>query len=155
LVIILFMKKNLCFLTLLTTIVVFAACKKEKFKSEPQLKFKSVSPSAAIKSNIINFIASFTDDEGDIQDSVIVVYKRFSTIPTIDTVRLKMDPGKIPVARQGDLNIKFGYGELINGTFFLNLEAVDTQVSFGLIIRDKAGQRSNYIESDRITLKKL
>jgi hypothetical protein len=101
---------------------------------------------------------SFTDDEGDIQDSVLLVLKRFNSsggIFTLDTLRLQMNPDEIPVARQGDINIKFGYGELITGTFFLNLETVDREASFGLIIRDKAGHRSNYVESDKIILRKL
>jgi hypothetical protein len=76
-------------------------------------------------------------------------------ILTLDTFRLKMDPNGIPVARDGDLNVKFGYGEFITGTFFLNLESVDREVSFGLIIGDKAGHRSNYVESDKVMLKKL
>lgn len=145
-------------LILFAATIVLIACKKDKFTTEPQLKFKSVSPSSAVKNNIINFIVSFTDDEGDIQDSVLLVLKRFNSsggIFTLDTLRLQMNPDEIPVARQGDINIKFGYGELITGTFFLNLETVDREASFGLIIRDKAGHRSNYVESDKIILRKL
>lgn len=140
------------------SVLFFMACKKDKFTTEPQLKFKSISPSAAIKSNIINFNVSFTDDEGDIQDSVILAFKRYNGtggILTLDTFRLRMDPDGVPVARQGDLNVKFSYGEFIIGTFPLNLESVDREVSFGLVIRDKAGHRSNYVESDKVTLKKL
>jgi hypothetical protein len=152
------MKMKIVALLLGFSVLLFMACKKDKFTTTPQLKYKSISPTTAIKSNIINYNVSFTDDEGDIQDSVILVYKRYNIsggILTLDSFRLKMDPNGIPVARDGDLNIKFGYGEFITGTFFLNLESVDRQVSFGLIIRDKAGHRSNYVESDKITLKKL
>jgi|GEM_PF-218805 hypothetical protein len=157
LVIIHFMKMKTLTLTLSVLVLIFAACKKDKFTTEPQIKFKSISPSEAIKGNIISFTSSFTDEEGDIQDSIIYVIKRFATIPTIDTFKLKLNPEGIPDGRQGDISIRFSYGEFSqdNTATFLNLETVDTQVSFGLLITDRAGHRSNYVESDKITLKKL
>ncbi len=147
-------------LSLLTFYVfLFAACKKEKYTTEPQIKFKSISPSVAVKTNIISFICSFTDQEGDIQDSVLYVFKRFNgaVALTIDTVRLKLNPDAIPIGRLGEIELRFSYGELLsdNSAAFLSLESVDREVSFGLIIRDKAAHRSNYVESGRITLKKL
>ena len=152
------MKMKIVALLLGFSVLLFMACKKDKFTTEPQLKFKSISPTTVIKGNIINLNVSFTDDEGDIQDSVILAVKKYNTsggILTLDTFRLKMDPDGIPVARDGDLNVKFSYGEFITGAIFLNLESVDREVSFGLIIGDKAGHRSNYVESDKIMLKKL
>jgi len=139
-------------------LVVLLACNKDKFTTEPQLKYKSISPTTAIKGNIINYNVSFTDEEGDIQDSVLLAFKRYNStggILSIDTFRLKMDPDAIPKARQGDINIKFAYGEFLNATFFLNLETADREASFGLIIRDKEGHRSNYVESEKVLLKKL
>lgn len=152
------MKMKLTAAFLVIALVVLASCGKDKFTTEPQLKYKSISPTTAIKSNIINYNVSFTDDEGDIQDSVFLAFKRYNSsggILTIDTFRLKMDPDAIPQARQGDINIKFAYGEFLNGTFFLNLETADREVSFGLIIKDKGGHRSNYVESEKVLLKKL
>lgn len=138
-------------------VLVFASCSKNKFKTEPQVKAKSVKPATVFKGDVITFTASFTDDEGDIQDSVLIAYKRFNgdIVLTTDTLRLKLNPGQVPTTRQGEIIIKFGYGEFIDGTFFLNLESVDRPVAFGIIIRDNAGHRSNYAESERITLKKL
>jgi hypothetical protein len=119
---------------------------------------KSVSPETVMKGQIITFTSSFTDDEGDVQDSVLIVFKRYNgaTILTTDTtLRLKLDPGQIPKERQGDIILKFGYGELINGTYLINLETADIEASLGIIIRDNAGHWSNYSESDKFTLKKL
>ena len=157
LVIIHFMKMKVFILSLPVLIFFIAGCNKDKFTTEPQIKFKSISPSAVIKTNIISFTSSFTDEEGDIQDSIIYVFKRFAAIPTIDTFKLKLDPEKIPDGRQGDITIRFSYGEFTqdNSAAFINLETADTEVSFGLIIRDRAGHRSNYVESNKITLKKL
>ncbi len=152
---------KLKFLLSLLTFYIFllAACKKEKYTTEPQIKFKSISPSQVVKTDIISFICSFTDQEGDIQDSVLYVFKRFNgaVALTIDTVRLKLNPDAIPIGRLGEIELRFSYGELLsdNSAAFLSLESVDREVSFGLIIRDKATHRSNYVESGRITLKKL
>lgn len=157
LVIIHFMKMKVFILSLPVLIFFIAGCNKEKFTTEPQIKFKSISPTEVIKGRIISFTSSFTDDEGDIQDSIIYVFKRFATIPTIDTFKIKLDPDKIPDGRLGDITIRFSYGEFTqdNSAAFINLETADTEVSFGLIIRDRAGHRSNYVESNKITLKKL
>ena len=150
--------KYLLLITTLIAATVFIACNKDKFTTVPQVKAKSVTPGIVIKGQTINFISTFTDEEGDIQDSVLVVFKRFngSTLLTTDTLRLKLNPGQIPKSRKGDIIVKFGYGELINGTYLINLERlVDKQASFGIVIKDNAGNRSNYAESDKITLKIL
>ncbi len=147
-------------LSLLTfSVFLFAACKKEKYTTEPQIKFKSISPSVVVKTNIISFVCSFTDQEGDIQDSVLYVFKRYNgaVTLTIDTVRLKLNPDAIPIGRLGEIELRFSYGEQVNdnSAAFLSLESVDREVSFGLLIRDKAQHRSNYVESGKIILKKL
>jgi hypothetical protein len=46
------------------------------------------------------------------------------------------------------------YGEIVPPYHFLNQETVDREVAFGLILQDKGGNKSNYAESGRITLKK-
>lgn len=146
-------------LILISAIAVFyfTACGKDKFTTEPQVKAKSVKPGVVFKGEIITFTSSFTDDEGDIQDTVIIVYKRFdgATVLTADTIHRNVLPNEIPKARQGEIIVQIAYGELIPFTLFINQESVDREVSFGIIIRDKDGHRSNYSESDRITLKKV
>lgn len=150
------MKYSLIIATVLAAFL-YSACTKDKFTTVPQVKAKTIKPGIVIKGQVITFTSSFTDDEGDVQDSVLIVFKRFNsgTPLTNDTFRLKLDPGQIPKARQGDITVKFGYGELIPETYFINLETIDREASFGIIIRDNAGNRSNYAESDKIILKKL
>ena len=136
----------------------FAACGKDKFTTDPQVKAKSVKPGTVFKGDFITFTTSFTDDEGDVQDSVLVVYKRYDGSATLstDTFRYTL-PGGIPTARQGDIIVHLIYGEIPSNTahIFLNQETVDREVSFGIIIIDNEGHRSNYAESGRITLKKV
>ena len=150
------MKYSLFIATVLVAFII-AACSKDKFTTVPQVKAKTVKPGIVHKGQVFTFTSSFTDDEGDVQDTVIIVFKRFNgaAIYRIDTFNLKLNPGDIPNARQGDILVKFGYGELINGTYFINLEPVDREASFGIIIIDNAGNRSNYSESDKFLLKRL
>ena len=150
------MKYSLITVSIITSFFI-VACNKEKFTTVPQVKAKSVKPVTVIKGQTIAFTTSFTDDEGDIQDSVLVVFKRYNgtILLTADTLRLRLDPGQIPKARHGDIIVHFGYGELITGTYFINLETVDRPAAFGIVIKDNAGNRSNYSESDKFILKKL
>ncbi len=70
-------------------VLYFTACGKDKFTTEPQVKAKSVKPNPVFKGEFITFTSSFTDDEGDVQDSALVVFKRYngSVILTTDTFR--------------------------------------------------------------------
>ena len=50
----------------------FAACKKDKFTTKPQLEFKEVSPTVLQPNQSIIFTLHYTAREGDIQDSLFV-----------------------------------------------------------------------------------
>ena len=151
------MKYYLLLMTLVITVTM--ACNKDKFTTEPQIKIKKISPDNVVKGNIIKVEGEFTDDEGDI-DSAFIVYKFYngSTATKIDTI----DDYTItsvnlpPKTRQGDFVFSFSYGEFIDGYILLPGTPVgkDTSATLGLILKDKAGHRSNYSESDKIRLKK-
>ncbi|HMI78369.1 MAG TPA: hypothetical protein VK484_06220 [Ferruginibacter sp.] len=56
-------------LILATVILVFAACKKDKFTTEPQIKYKSINPNAVdlLPTSVVPVLTiSITDAEGDI-----------------------------------------------------------------------------------------
>lgn len=55
----------------LISLVIFG-CGKDKFSSTPQIKFKSVSTTELQAEQSIQFKLSFTDAEGDLQDSIYV-----------------------------------------------------------------------------------
>ncbi len=148
------MKKAILFLSL---IIVIAACNKDKFKTEPQVEIKSITPSQAIKGQNITLTAIVRDKEGDLQDSVFVVPKRYSdaTLLTYDTLRYYIGNFAFPEKQQIETQIIFAYGELSPGAIYIPLEQVDRQFAVGIIVRDKAGNKSQYVESEKITLKKL
>ncbi len=150
------MKFRIAFIIPVLLLFVFVACKKDKFTTAPQVKIKSITPNVVVKGNFITLTASFTDEEGDIQDSVMIVFKRYSGTTTLtnDTIRISVSKFSIPNTRSGEIIVLAKYGELSAGALFLNTESVDREVSFGIILRDKAGHKSNYAESKKIILKK-
>jgi hypothetical protein len=139
------------------SVCVLASCNKDKFKTVPQVKIKSFGPSVVVKGNIITLSATITDKEGDLQDSVYLVRKRFTgTVPIKpDTLRLSLQSLNVPVTSEIEFTALFSYGDLKDGYIFQNLESVDRNFQVGIIVRDKAGNRSDYVESNMIVLKKL
>lgn len=154
------MKNNLRFLAacaVLVSSLVLAGCTKDKFKTEPQVEIRSISPEEARKGNIITVTADVRDKEGDLHDSVLVVRKWFSGTNLLvrDTQRFYIGGLAFPVKQQIELQVLFAYGEIRDDALYIPLEQVDRGFAVGLIVRDKAGNRSPYVESKTITLKKL
>lgn len=135
---------------------VILGCDKDKFKTEPQVEIISLSPDEANKGEIITFRAIVRDKEGDTKDSIFVVRKVF-TGPTakVDTLRYTLKFFRSPYKDEIELNVLFSYGEIRDGYIFQNLENTDKDFSVGLIVRDTAGHKSTYVESEKIVLKKL
>lgn len=148
------MKKLLPFLVVV--IAVFA-CSKDKFKTEPQVEIKSLAPGEVNKGELFSLRAIVRDKEGDLQDSVLLVRKRFAgnTQLTVDTLRYDISNFAFPDKNVIEVTAVFSYGELRDGYIFANLESQDREFAVGVIVRDKAGHRSEYVESGKILLKKL
>jgi hypothetical protein len=147
------MKRILIFCALATVIF---ACDKDKFKTEPQVEIKSLNPEEAHKGDLITLRAIVRDKEGDTKDSVFVVRKVFTAnVPKIDTLRFTLKEFGYPFKSEIELNAIFSYGEIRDGYIFQNLESSDKDFSVGIIVKDTAGHRSPYVESDKIVLKKL
>lgn len=140
--------------------LLFAACDKDKFKTEPQAEIKALTPDEVSNGGIISFRAELRDREGDF-DSVLLVRKRYNgdvLLGNPDTLRTSFTSFNIPATDQVELNVLFSYGifrpELTS--FFENLANVDNRyLRVGVVVKDKAGNRSSYVESNRIHLRKL
>ncbi|MGZ5286920.1 MAG: hypothetical protein ACXWB9_07040 [Flavisolibacter sp.] len=148
------MKKILPFLVVVMAVF---ACSKDKFKTEPQVEIKSLGPAEVRKGELFSLRAIVRDKEGDLQDSVLLVRKRFAgnTQLTVDTLRYDISNFNFPDKNVIEVTAIFSYGELRDGYIFANLESQDRDFAVGIIVRDKAGHRSEYVESDRIVLKQL
>jgi hypothetical protein len=148
----LIMKRILVFCVLAAAL---AACSKDKFKTQPQVEIKSFGPSEVYKGQIFTLTATVRDKEGDVQDSLLLVRKLFTgTIPlSVDTIPYSLANFGFPNKQQVDVTAEFSYGELRDGYIFVNTQEKDRNLVMGLIIKDKAGHRSEYVESGTIVLK--
>ena len=148
------MKKLLVFSVIALALI---SCGKDKFKTDPQVEIKSLAPSEVNKGELFTFRAVVRDQEGDLQDSVLLVRKRFTgaTLLTVDTLRYDISSFAFPDKTVIEISAVFSYGEFRDGYIFANLENQDREFALGIIVRDKAGHRSEYQESDKILLKRL
>ncbi len=139
-------------------VLVLLACSKDKFKTEPQVEINSLSPDEVFNDGIFTLRATVRDKEGDLQDTVLLVSKRFDdsdVVLTHDTLPFSLVNFGFPDKNQIELEIKFSYGEDRPGYIFQNLETSDRKLALGLIVKDKAGNKSEYVESNKIVLKKF
>jgi hypothetical protein len=136
---------------------VLGACNKDKFKTQPQVTINSFNPSEANVGAIVSLNATIRDKEGDLQDSLLVVRKRYSgdNLLTADTIRYSLADYNFPDKSKIELQLLFDYGQIVPGTILINQEQVDRNFAIGIIIRDRAGNKSDYVESAKIVLKKI
>jgi hypothetical protein len=86
------------------------SCTKNKFQSTPQLKYKSVNTKELHSGESIQFRLSYTDAEGDLQDSMYIEkvginctqssYKEYWTLPAFPVVKNS----------EGEIIVSYTYG---------------------------------------------
>jgi hypothetical protein len=139
-------------------IFIAISCNKDKFTTVPQVSITSISPSTVSNGNIVSMKGNYTDKEGDI-DSILIVYKWYNGAAVVkkDTFRYTFAGLNLPSKTdEADLSIDFQYNTS-NPNGFVTLPAAsprDTTGTLGLILIDKAKNRSIYAESKQIRLKK-
>jgi hypothetical protein len=150
------MKNN--YILLVSLLLLMMACSKDKFTSEPQVQVNSIQPSVVVSGNVIKLLASYTDQEGDL-DSIYIVYKWYNATGSTRTDTLQRYPisrlGLPGALRKADIQLEFEYNTF-NQPDLVTLPGVlrDTTASFGLVLIDKTRKRSNYSESARIRLRR-
>lgn len=138
--------------------IIILSCNKDKFTTVPQVRINSISPTTVFNGNIIDMKGDYTDQEGDL-DSALIVYKWYNGAAVVkkDTFRYSFTALDLPAkTKEADIVINFQYNTS-NPNGFVTLPGVsprDTTASLGLILIDKAKNRSNYAESKQIRLKK-
>lgn len=152
------MKKILAVALLVFTL---AACDKDKFETVPQVKIDSFGPDEAFVGDVIKLRATVTDKEGDVQDSVIV-YRKVININTnrvitgsgnSDSIKTYIRSLEIPARQEYELEISYLYGRQPPPPT-QNSYTVDRKYVLGIYVVDRAGNRSQYVESDTIILRK-
>lgn len=136
--------------------IITVACNKDKFTTIPQLKIKSISPDVVNKGDVIRVKGSYTDQEGDL-DSIFLVYKWYNgatSVLAFDTQRYTFESLKVPnKTKEADIEINLEYQTNNLNIPILGAVPKDTTAAFGLILKDKAGNRSEYKESEKIRIK--
>lgn len=93
-------------LLLVSVLVVLMACNKDKFQSTPQIKIKSVSSEIVPLGSGWSATLSFTDKEGDVDDTLFVrkvrLNQKFATT-LFDTIKYKIP--EFPSHSSGDITI--------------------------------------------------
>lgn len=138
--------------------VAMIACNKDKFTTEPQVTVKSITPETVFNGDVINLKAKYTDLEGDL-DSAYIVYQWYNNTAIVqsDTFRYPFSILNIPSnLKEADMEVTFEYNTNNNPNLvpISGVSLRDTTATFGLVLIDKAGNRSNYSESTPIRLKK-
>lgn len=137
------------------------ACSKDKFKTQPQVEIKEFGPDDEITlGETFTLRAIVRDKEGDLQDSVIFYHKTFNpatmALLSHDSLtRYKLGDFGVPVNDQLEVQLRYSYGVDRPTAYKLyNTVLQDRLLSIGIVVKDNAGHRSDYIESDKILLKK-
>lgn len=128
------------------------SCNKNKYTTAPQLTYKSVNTKTLSNGQVLSFTLSFTDAEGDLQDSLYVEkyepkcanssFKQKYKIPTFPTS--KNQSGEIIVSYGYNVT---GYPPILTPQCNRN----DTCV-FKFVLKDKAQNKSDTVTSETIVL---
>jgi hypothetical protein len=132
--------------------LLFISCNKDKFSTRPQLKYKSVNTNILSRGQIIIFSLSFTDAEGDLEDS-IYVEKIEPTCPNSNfDAKYKIPVFPLSKNLQGDLEISYGYN-VPNYPLILGPQCMRNDTCFfRFVLKDKAQNKSDTVNSETIVI---
>lgn len=144
--------------TIITVAVIIAlaiiACGKDRFQTVPQLKLKSRNTDVVEPNDPLRLNIEFTDKEGDVSDSLIIVRQRLNMRGRI---QLAPSPYKIPdfpKTDKGEFEVTLAYQfGLIFGLTPISLpgslKEIDT-LRLKIVARDKAGNKSDTLVVDNV-----
>ena len=133
-------------------LLLFVSCNKNKYTTKPQLKYKSANKTVFRQGDVLSFTLSFTDAEGDLQDSIYVEkfvakcanssFSRLYKIPDFPTSK----------SQSGEIVVSYGY----NVTGYPPIRTPqcnknDTCI-FKFVLKDKAQNKSDTAYSETIVL---
>jgi hypothetical protein len=134
-------------------IVLFCSCGKDKFTTRPQLKFEKMNTNLLRPGQVVQFNLSFSDLEGDLEDSIYV--EKFEPRCVDSRFSEKYAMPAFPTSRNSQGEIVVSYGYLVDGfPLILGPQCArrnDTCV-FRFMLKDKAQNRSDTVESDVLVI---
>jgi hypothetical protein len=145
-------------LILLAIPVMFYACKKDTYTTKPQISIKSISSKELKQGDILIFQLTFTDAEGDIQDTLWV--QKFSrTCPNtagVQFISKNRVPDFTPTSNlKGILEIGYAYNANVQGyNTIAGCGNKNDTAYFKFWLKDKGKNVSDTISSENIVLLK-
>ena len=145
--------------TIITVAVIITltiiACGKDKFETKPQLKVKSQSTDIVSLNGNFRVTLEYTDKEGDVDDSLIIVRQRLNRSKPKILPPLPYPIPTFPDINKGEIVVNFRYAQDLT----LNLSAIripgsnpaqfeiDTMI-LKFVVRDKGGNKSDTATTD-------
>ncbi len=130
------------------------SCNKNKFTTAPQLEYKSVNTTELNKGQIIVFKLSFTDGDGDLQDSLFV--EKIEPTCTSSYFKQKYRLPIFPATKntEGDFEVSFGYG--VSNYPLIKAPQCNRNDTcyFRFMLKDKAQNTSDTVQSETIIIYK-
>lgn len=141
---------------LLFAVTALFACSKDKFKTVPQVEIKSFGPKEVFNDGTFTLRAVVRDKEGDLKDTITFYRKYFNSSNVLvkqdSLLKYNLDNFGFPEHDEIEVQLQFSYIEQRQGYILQNSEP-NKQLAIGIVVKDKAGNRSDYVETDKITLK--
>ncbi|MBL0358602.1 MAG: hypothetical protein IPP72_17840 [Chitinophagaceae bacterium] len=141
--------------TILIAVISLAiiSCTKNKFETTPKLKYESVNTTQLSSGQIIQFKLSYTDAEGDLQDSIYV--EKYGINCELSRFKAYYLMPEFPVVKnsEGDIIVSYGYGvsnyPLIQSP---QCSGKNDTCYFLFMIQDKAKHKSDTVASETIII---
>lgn len=149
------MKTRISLLAIIAFVVI--ACGKDRFQTVPQLKLKSRSTDIVPLNGTLVLDIEFTDKEGDVRDSLLIVRERLNASGRVQLPASPYgipdfphtDRGEFEVSLSYQFGLIFGLGPLrIPGSSPARNE-VDT-LRLKIVARDAAGNKSDTLVVDNV-----
>jgi hypothetical protein len=149
------MKTRISLVALIVFVVL--ACGKDRFQTVPQLKLKSKSPSIVPVNGSLRLNVEFTDKEGDVTDSLLIVRQRLNvngplTLPVSDYSIPDFphtDKGEFEISLTYQYGLVFNIPAICTFCGIPKVNETDT-LRFKIVARDKAGNKSDTLVVDNI-----
>ncbi|MES2881107.1 MAG: hypothetical protein V4676_03090 [Bacteroidota bacterium] len=143
------MKKIFAFSLL---IVALAACNKDKFQTKPQIKIKSQSGDLIpnVTGAALQVILEFTDKEGDIDDSIIVVRQRLNRRNTAPKRIFGITLPQFNGASQGEIELILNRPNYLPGDLLPIGNAPNAErdtISLKFVLQDRQKNKSDTAET--------
>jgi hypothetical protein len=134
-------------------ILLLGSCSKDKFTTRPQLKFESMNTNLLRPGQIIQFKLSFSDLEGDLEDSIYVEKFEPRCVASRFNQKYPMPAFNPTRNAQGDIVVSYGY--LVDNYPLIQAPQCarrnDTCV-FRFMLKDKAQNRSDTVQSEVLVI---